>query len=716
MKFWMRSTCAGLALSVYGFNAAAQDAAPAEGSTRALETIVVTTQKRAESLEDIPIAITALGAASLERNQVENFIDLNGLIPNAQFSGSLGINSVFLRGIGTAALGIGPDASIAFHNNGVYIARPRVQAAAFMDVERIEVVRGPQGDLYGRNATGGSINVISRSPGEEVEANASVSYGNYNTVAVRGGVGGPLSEGVRARIAGIYKSNNGFGENIATGNPVDHTDEHGVRGALSFDLLDDRLTLDVIGDYYRADDSIGGWHYFGQGNPAVPLVATSPAFGGVIASDIRDIASDRDASRDFRAYGGAATLTYEATDSITLRSITGYRESDLLYMSDLSGGTELGVFIDNSEEQTQLSQEIQMLVDGDRWNLILGGYYFNEKIDGFSRAPLFFFPGATFLQIGTGETDAYAAFANFSYDITDQIKVIAGLRYSYEERFADGTFTVGAGGPFPTGGMADWDSVTPRVVVEYQPNSDLLLYASVSKGFKSGGWLIGATGPVTNPEILWSYEVGAKVTAFDGRAQANFAAFYYDYSDLVVSRVVGPNLILENAAEATNLGVELELAAAVTDQLTVNATFGYLNAEYDEYSTANPVFLADGVQDLAGNKLSSAPEFTYRIGADYTVPLNTGDLTLSADFAGQSEVFFTPFNEAAASQGAYGILNARLKYTTPDERWSVSVFGRNLTDKTVILNNIISAGFLGFPRLGTLNDPRTYGVEIGFNY
>ncbi|MDX3901137.1 MAG: TonB-dependent receptor [Sphingobium sp.] len=675
--------------------------------------IIVTAQKRAQNLRDVPIAISAISGDSLQTSGTTRVSDLGTAVPNAQAGATLGVTSVFLRGIGNSDLSLGSDGSIAYYADGVYIARPRAQTASFFDVERIEIVRGPQGDLYGRNATGGAINVITRKPGDTFGGNLQASYGNYDAVNVQGGVDVPLVPGViSARVAGYYNDHSGYGKNLATGRDIDNQHEYAGRVTLVAKPTSD-LSIELIGDYFKANDRLGGWHYLAQGRPDVPL--TAALVGGTIAPNPRDIANETDPLRVQESYGVTGTIKYDLSNALTLKSITAYRESNSNIASGLSGGTGVGLDLHQKEGQNQFSQELQLLADLDRLQLVLGAYYFHERIDGDVFLTLPTVPVPILRQQGYGEADAYALFANANFKLTDRLAVIGGLRYSYEKKQSVGAFTLLPAAAVPTGGDKGWSAVTPKIVVQYKPIDNLMVYASASNGFKSGAFTIGVPGPAVNPEKLWSYEVGLKASALDGALQANLAAFYYDYTDLVVFKVVGVTTITQNAAKARNKGFEAELVARPNGNWRFTGSFGYLDARYTEYSTSDPVYPGTPAQDLNGKRLSRAPEFSVRVGAEYGVDIGRGRLTISSDLSMKSKTFFTPFNDRNAYQPSYTLVNAQIGYKS-DRGWRIGVFGNNLTDKTVREYSIVSSDILGYPRLGSLNAPRTYGVQLGWDF
>ena len=686
------------------------------------DVILVTAQKRAQDLQDVPIAITAFGGEALKNSGVLRPEDLSGLVPNMKIGTGLGVNSVFLRGVGSFVLNPGGEASIAYHMDGVYVQSPRAQVAGYYDVERIEVLRGPQGDLYGRNATGGSVNIITRRPTDQLEANARASYGSYNWVYADAGIGGPVIDGLlKARVSGFYSNHDGFGENIATGNDIDTLNEYGMRVVAEL-TPSYNLSFEVVADYYRADDSLGAWHIQGNGIGGAGTPLTSVAIGGTPAKDLRDISASRDPVRDLEVYGLIGTINYEPSDNVTIRSITGYRNSEFFLSSDLAGAPTLSTILMQSERIGQFSQELTALFEGQGLNGHVGGYYFTSNLDGNVFLPLDslsflgppFGPNAVFNPMGDLKTDAYAIYGHGEIDVTDALRLIVGLRYSHETRSSDGVFNIFSNFT-PTGGEESWDAFTPKVMLEYSPSDDWMAYVSASRGFKSGTWVVGQPNPVIDPEYIWSYEGGMKFDAFDGVLQANLAAFYYDYTDLVVSRVVGASTIQENASSAEIYGAEAEMAIRPLDNLRFDLSVGYVNATYGNYVTADPLFPNQPPVDRAGNKLTNAPEWSLRGAVDYTIPIGTDEISVFGEVVYQSEVFFSPFNDPNSSEGGYATVNLRGAYTF-DDKWHVAVFGRNVTDVLSRNAGAFGPNFVGYPNFVGLNQPRIIGLEIGFDY
>ncbi|ARR53241.1 TonB dependent receptor [Rhizorhabdus wittichii DC-6] len=694
-------------LAALGWAGAAQ-AQSAAAQDPALDEIIVTAQKRSESVQDVPLAVSAVGGATLDRLGVGNPLQLGATVPNFNLQTNSGVTYIYLRGVGNNFLGLGIDSNVAYHANGVYIARPRAQVSSYFDVDRIEVVRGPQGDLYGRNATGGSINVITRKPTDAFSANATLSVGNYGLVQGEAGVGGAIVPGkVAVRAAGFFVDRGGYGKNEATGKDVDNRKEQA--GRLTVELTpSEPLTIEIIADYFHANDAWGVVHQAGSGIPGALTLAESL---GNFPSKIRNVVSGVDPNRKIRAWGVQGTATLDLADNMSLRSITAYRKSRFTALDELIGTDPSIGAISQLEKQHQFSEEVQFLANGTGWDFILGGYYFTESVDGFIHIPIFFDPAAQFDQRGTGDTKAYAVFAHGSWEFVPRLKLVLGARYSHEKRTSEGVFTAPFV-PIPTGGEKSFNAFTPKATLQFEPSDNLTVYGGVSKGFKSGGFTIGVPGPGVEPEKLLSYEVGLKAQMFDRRLTANIAAFWYDYTNMVVTRVVQAQTVEENAGKSTIKGIEVELTARPTSRLRIDASLGLLDAKFDSFTTPDPLNPAAGPISLAGNRLPGSAKYTARVGAQYDIPVgDIAKVSISGDAFFSGDMYFDPYEHRGSYQPSYETYNASLTYDS-GRWWSMTLWSRNLSNKTIVSNQLISADFWGYPRLTYLRDPRTYGIDF----
>lgn len=711
---------------------AAAQTATADGPL--LEDIVVTATRSSETLSKIGASVSAIGADQLGAGQITEIRSLAQSIPNLSIGDQFGVNRTFIRGIGMTSIDLGADGAVAFLQDAAAIARPAAQLSGFYDIERVEVLRGPQGTLYGRGATAGAINLITKRPTAEFSGYGRATYGNYNAVMLEGAVSGPIvADKLMVRVAGKYDRRDGYGVNEATGNDIDNRNAWALRGSLLYTPTEN-FEIYVTAEHFEEDDNNYAFHYFG------PTVAPENALGSLLGGEtiitraqrlgvkpnLRNIVSDQEPlnKRDGTAVTGIITWT---PGDWEVKSITAWRDFTRFNRTDLDA-SDVWMFGQNNydEQSTTFQQEVVGTWSNDRVDLLVGGTYFNEKLFGSVRVPLvnlgilFGLPANTFdnqnyLQQGTVYIDAYGAFVQGSYAVTDKLKLTAGIRYSYEKRRGVGTFEFL--GVVPTDKERGWDAWTPTFGANYQVSDDTLLYATVTRGFKSGVINVGSQNDVIDPEYVWGYEAGIKTLALDGTLSASLAGFYMDYSDLQVGFVGADSVVTTvNAAAARNYGAEVELRARPIEGLNFELFATWLDARYTEFVSGD---YRQGFQqvDLSGNKLSNAPEFTVRFAGDYDIPVgDSGIVNLRADLNFQDEVFFTEFNNRDAYQPATFTINAGVRFTSANDRWSVDIWGRNLTDEFIITNNIITAPLFNSVRVGSLAPPRTFGATLGFNF
>lgn len=696
--------------------------------------VVVTATRSSEPLSKIGASVTAIGADQLGAGGVTEIQSLAQTVPNLSVGDQFGVNRTFIRGIGLTSIDLGADGAVAFLQDGAAIARPAAQLSGFYDIERVEVLRGPQGTLYGRGATAGAINLITKRPTAEFGGYGRATYGNYNAIMLEGAISGPLvSDKLMVRLAGKYDRRDGYGVNQITGNDIDNRNAWALRGSLLYTPTE-TFEIYLTAEHFKEDDNNFAFHYFG------PTVAPENQLGAILGGDtiitraqrlgiplnLRDIVSDQEPlnKRDGTAVTGI--MTWSPGD-FELKSITAWRDFTRFNRTDLDA-SDVWMFGQNNydEESTTFQQELIGTWSNDRLDVLAGATYFNEKLFGSVRVPLvnlgilFGLPADTFddqnyLQQGNVFIDAYGAFLQGTYAVTGKLKLTAGIRYSYEERKGVGTFDFL--GTVSTDKQKGWGAWTPTFAANYQVNNDTLVYASITRGFKSGVINVGSQNDVIDPEYVWGYEAGIKTIALDGTLSASLAGFYMDYSDLQVGFVGADSVVTTvNAAAARNFGAELEIRARPAEGLTFEIFGTWLDARYTEFVSGD---YRQGFQpvDLSGNKLSNAPEFTIRVAGDYDIPLgDRGIVNLRADLNFQDEVFFTEFNNSDAFQPATVTINAGVRFTSADDRWSMDIWGRNLTDEFIITNNIITAPLFNSVRVGSLAPPRTFGATLGFNF
>jgi iron complex outermembrane receptor protein len=701
--------------------------------------VIVTATRRSETLSKVAASVTAISAAQLGAGGIKDIGSLANAVPNVSVGDQFGVNRTFIRGIGMTSIDLGADGAVAFLQDGAILARPAAQLTGFYDMDRVEVLRGPQGTLYGRGATAGAINLITKRPTQDLEGYAKLTVGNYNARAVEAALGGPIvADKLSFRIAGKYDKRDGYGKNLFTGNPVDDRDAYAIRGSL---LYKASSTLDVLisAETFREKDNNYAFHYFG------PTVSPENFLGSLIGGqsiftykagkpDLRNTYSDQDAINRRHGTSGTATVTW-TPGAWDVKSITSYHRFVRFNRDDLDA-SNVWMFGQNNydERSNTFSQEVVGNYTTDRTEFMVGGMYFNEHQFGSVKVPLVNLavllrlagqlPAGTpnnaldsfnYLQFGTVDTNAYGLFAQVKYAVTDKLKLTLGGRYSYEQRKGKGSFQFL--GNVPTDKSEGWGAFTPTAGLNYQATDDTLVYATVTRGFKSGVINVGSQNPVIDPEYAWGYETGIKTYALDRKVSANASLFYIDYTNLQVGFVGADSVVTTvNAAAARNYGAEIELRARPITGLEVELFATYLNARYRKFTSGD---YRQGFKqvDLKGNRLSNAPDYSVRLAASYDMPIGEiGSLNLHGDINWQDRVYFTEFNNADATQGGYAMVNAGARFTDASKRWNIDVWGRNLTDKFVISNNIITAPLFSSVRVGSMAPPKTYGVTVGYQF
>jgi iron complex outermembrane receptor protein len=728
--------------------------APQPDNTGVAE-VVVTAQRRAESVQNVPISITAINGATLSQAGIEDTEQLSTLTPGLLVQRSV-VGKISIRGVGNENYTIAGDPGVAVHSDGVYVARAAAGLFDLYDIDRVEVLRGPQGTLYGRNATGGVINVIPATPSSQYGGYMEGELGNYNERRFDGAVNLPLNNDFAFRIAALGNWRDGFTKNtnadaISRGfGDFDDKDVWAVRAQLA-KVSPGPFTARLLFEDINDNSNLPAYKYLNQPN-ALP----NADFGGFGPGSLRtvdqgielaipgsghSVGTDSDVFKTHQL-GTDLHLGYDF-GSVKLTSITGYRHTDFNYFDDGDGSNVFYVNYIQQDRSNQFSQEVQLSGGFGRFDWLLGGYYFRESGDTFIALPFTLGLDLPFYitSIGSANTQAEAGFGELRWQPIDRLKITIGGRYSNEDRKADYVYTVVLGPPVIENEnlKANFGAFTPRFVADYQLYSDVSLYASATRGFKSGGFNLLAAQPGFEPEKVWAYEVGTKSQFFERRLTFNADAFYYDYRDIQVGQIVNLSSVLTNAAAATVKGVEAELSAHPTQALTFGATFAYLDAVYDKFCTGDPTKPTYGTADgpanglpatpdpgcsaanpinLKGNTFPRAPKYTVTGMASYTVPLEGhGSLTLRGDIRYQSLTYFSQFNRPLISQPGYTLVNSRLIWTAPDHRTQVSLFVENLFNKTYF-SEVLESGAFNPQLVGQayVAPPRTFGINASYTF
>jgi iron complex outermembrane receptor protein len=735
--------CISAALRVFSLVAVVVATSQSGLAQTVLEEIIVTAERREASLQETAISISAFTSEDLVRNGIETSEQLTGFTPGLQIQRDV-IGKVVIRGIGTENFTIAGDPGVAIFSDGAYLARSSVAIFDMYDLERVEVLRGPQGTLYGRNATGGAINFISKKPTEDFEATVSADVGDYSKVRLEGAVSGTLVEDtLTGRLSGLYHNRDGYTDNIFpdVGRGLDELDDKdlwSLRGQLSWQASDS-VTVDLRGDVYNDDSNPVPYKYvddpliyFG----AMGMPGTGIPFPNPLANDLRTVSQGYEfdvpgtnitigSAGTWDQWGLLGTVNWELANGMTLKSITSYRDIEFEWLNDGDGIEAYLVNYFQIDDSEQFTQEFQLISDDEgplTWTA--GVYFLDEDADSFMGIPVvplvgIFDPAAVLIE-GESETTAYAVFGEATWAFREDLRLNLGLRYSYEEKevfYVDNRF----GFVNVVDDDDDWNSVTPKIGLDWFWTEDVMFYAGITKGFKSGGFNLLAVQPSYDEEEVWSYEIGTKGRYLDGRLQLNASAFYYDYDDLQVGKVVQLNATIENAAAATIYGAEVELRALLTENFEIDWGLSLLDTEYDEFETEDKGQLGAPSVSLEGNELPRAPNVTSSLSALYNWELGgRGNIEIWGNWQYTDDQFFTPFNRANFEQESYSVLNASLTYRTADGRWAVSVYGDNLGDEDYFTNALES----GVPTAGVdplvpqffVGAPRTWGVRVKFNY
>jgi iron complex outermembrane receptor protein len=743
--------------------AAAQETADA-GVVNEAE-IVVSARRREERLIDVPVAVSAFGQADLQRFQAVDLSGLQAAAPNVnivQGRGSAASANIFIRGLGQPDALQTFDPAVGIYVDGVYLSRIQGALLNLFDVERIEVLRGPQGTLYGKNTTGGAISIVSRKPDlNTVKAEASALYGSYNQVVLNGYVSAPLAgDRVALSLAGQWDKRDGLVTDPLTNRRYNDRDSLTFRGILRAKPTE-ALEILVSGDYNRQRNALT------LGYPTAPLLQTDFALGAVQLVPAAPYgAYNFRASTSFRGnegqrldhWGVNLTANWALTDTLTLTSITSWRKLDPKLFVDIDASqAELGdVYV--GIDQRQFSQEVQLKWSGDRFSGVVGLFYLNENVRSHQEAyadDLFAFAGTplTFLRTIDDEqnTKSYAVFGQASYKFTDRLSLTAGLRYTHEERTYD-RFTTTASNlpglnglafsfpgslpaPFNADNKAEYDAWTPSLTLAFKPGENSQIYASASRGFKAGGFNGRANGladltQVVNgvptlvtrfdPETVWTYEGGAKASFLDGRVYLAGTVFYSDFRDFQ-ARVGGGAVAafpVLNAGRMSIWGAELEAVVKPTAMWTVRTSLGWLDATYDEFNDGRrpPTFSCNPT----GNQITCAPAFapplSLTLATDYRIPLgDAGTVTLGGDARFVDRHFLSVDNRPGLVEPGYWLANAFIRFDDADRRWYLQGGVKNLTNARYRTDG---QEFSSVANIQTVyfGDPRTFNVMVGFRF
>jgi iron complex outermembrane receptor protein len=654
-------------------------------------------------------------------------------------SNNYGQTRITLRGLSFQDLATqGGEPRVAYHVDGAFMAQSGDIGGTFYDIERVEVNRGPQGTLFGRNAIAGTVNVITKNPTDSLSGYLNADIGNYSTHNLEGAISGPLADGVSGRIAFQTRNHSGYEYNVPHRVDINNQNTQAFRAKLKYDKGGNLIAI-LSADYFREDDRDGPL-FVGVDVPGVtPLAVT---LGGQVAdSDPRHNYSGQLPFTGKTSYGVNLDLKLDLGDGYSLASLTSYHHSNFEYRYDDTSSIPL-VPSDAFEHAKQVSQEVRLIKDFDRGNFVLGGYLYGQNYSMTSINPFYGpaagalgFPSGSFLTSGYAQgftlggnvnTRSVAGFGQFTYNLTDSTKIIAGARYSWEKKNKfNESFDFDVANPFNPNfvhvGPLVSDSVkytnfSPRVTLEQKIGPDQLIYATYAKGFKAGGYNLGGLAPAYLPETLTDYEVGFKLDLFDRRLRLNGAGFYYGYTDMqvVVAKLTSNENV--NAGTSKIYGAEFEVTAIPIAGLELDASAAVLHSEFTKFDTFDPTNPSLGIISLAGNRLPFTPKYTASYGIQYTFDTSVGSIILRGDGQSKSQVYFDQFNTALNQEGASTILNASLGWKDLNDRLSATAYVKNINNGLYKNGTFVGGGAVGWPINGRYDPPRTYGVRFGAKF
>jgi len=687
----------------------------AQSSGLQIEEVIVTAQKREQNLNDVGVAVTVISGTDIHDKRLSQMVELAAQTPNVNINETFGnsIPNISIRGLGLNDYAVNNNPAAGIYIDEVYLVSPAMLTFQLFDVERVEILKGPQGTLYGRNTTAGAAKFVSQKPSEETERSVSIDYGRYKHITLEGAIGGQLTEGLTGRFAfQTNKRNEGHQTNRATGSKVGEIDRTSWRAMLNWkpsDSLDillnvhggtddsDTLLLKVDNSFTNIDDGIS--------NPFSSSAGTKTVM-------------------DIESQGASLTINWDISDQLTATSVTGYEDYSREHSEDRDGTTLVhldGVFMNDIE---QMSQEFRLTYVSEEFVLIGGVFYGQDEVetrDRFDAVAL----GFGFDSVGNEynqEAESIAVFAHSEWQFHEDWTFTAGLRYTEEDKeFNDAfTFLIIGGTEIqafaPISNDYDVSNLSGKVGFDYSGMDDTLWYANISRGFKSGNF----QGQLTfNPadleafdrELVTAYEIGVKTQLLDNSLQLNVSTFFYDYEDVQIygpifdGGALGPLFGITNAGDAEVYGGEIELLWRAAEGLDINIGLGLLDTEITDSFVAN---IAEG------SDLPNSPDINFNAGVKYEWSLSSGWIAdISVDAAFKGDVSYDIVNQPPETkEDGYWLANARAGVTSADRKWGVHVWGKNITDevyRTQVLTSTVGFG-------ESYGIPATYGISFDMNW
>lgn len=735
MKSVLRATTMLYAIAYAGAaqaqqaGAAQQQAAPAskqESSSTELQDIVVTAQRRSENLQDVPIAVTSISSDQFKASGISNLAQINTLVPGLTLRQAAGSVQTSIRGVGSSING--GENTAAIYIDDVYLPLQRDGLRELPDIEQISVLKGPQGTLFGRNATAGVIQVRTRQPTQDLSFSGEATIGNYETVRLNGFISGGLAENLTASLSAQYDDQGkGYGRNLITGNGASQLlHSFATRGKLLFEPSDD-TTITIAGDYLDRAANLHALHPTPGTSFILPL--------GPLGSP-RDYYSNVDSTYKLKSGGASLTVEHKLTFA-TIKSVSAYRRSNASSIFDaVPQGVPLFYVSLPRSPASSFSQELQLVSNASssiRWSA--GVFYFHANSANEPQDLIFFpalfggspppFVPSLVRTFGKETTDSVAGYAQADIELAPRTTLTVGGRYTYEKRRVRGQVDLTLFGGAAITGTQTTQSIeankpTWRVALNHRFTDDVMVYASYNRGFKSGGFNIaGPTEAGFEPEQLDAYEAGIKSELFGRRLRLNIAGFYYDYKNIQVTQFVNGATLINNGAKARLYGVDVDFLARVTRELTFSGGFSIVDNKFVSYPNAlgatpngfPPGGTTQAPFDASGKRLPGAQKYTGTVIADYTTDVSFGKLNFNVTANYNGRLFFEPDN--FIRQDPYLMLNTAVRWTSTDGHYNLSVWGRNLTDELITTGGAT----LSFASLVAYEaPPRTYGLTAGVRF
>ncbi len=698
-----------------------------------IEEVIVTAERRAENLQDVPMSVSAYSGDLVSEAGIKSMEDIAIRTPNFKMTSfNIAEPQMYIRGIGNTNDSAGADPAVAVFIDEVYVGRASGATTDLYDLDRIEVLRGPQGTLYGRNATGGAVNIYSKKPQQEFETKVGLTLGNEGLFNLRGYINGPISDDIAGKLTVNSRERDGFAKNINTGQDLDDDDTKNLRGQLLITASDN---VDVLLSVDYSDINKSGDNRFLTN---LGIVANGPdrgffdqlqAANDLIGNDPRKSNHDEIQSSKKEILGLSARIEADL-DWGTLTLITAYRESESEWWQSLNpqlstrvGGLGLQEVDDGAvQDADQISQEFRLSGQSENLTWVTGLYYFSEDIDRDERFFTYWDPTTHLAAFNIGDVsflqkalnESFAAFGQFTWDMTDALALTLGARYTKDDKKIDNDaishiapalgFLYGIpliGPPYSVSADESWNETTLRGTFDWNITDNHMVYFTYSEGYKSGAF-VGQQGNPTlasspiSPELATNLEIGARTEWLDGRFRFNATYFDLKYDDLQVWFLVNNSLNAVNAAAEVD-GFESDFTVAFTENFNVVGSFATMDAEFTEGNNA-------------GNDLPRAPERTWSLSGNLNVPFENGaTLGFVATASYTDEYHFEIDNDLRGLEDDVTVLDASVRYTSADGNWEVSLWGKNLDDELYSVHHI-DGTFGGATRIYA--PPRTYGLTF----